>query len=55
MLAGKKMNKFNLFLCAVVVGAMSVSSWVSADTGAADELIEEEMGPISRHSPFKHV
>ena len=33
------MNKFNLFLSAVVVGAMSVSSWVSADTGAADELM----------------
>ena len=49
------MNKFNLFLCAVVVGAMSVSSWVPADAGAADELIEEEMGPTSRHSRFKHV
>jgi hypothetical protein len=33
------MNKFNLFLSAVVVGAMSVSSWVSADSGAADELM----------------
>jgi hypothetical protein len=33
------MNKVNLFLSAVVVGAMSVSSWVSADTGAADELM----------------
>ena len=28
------MNKFNLSLSVVVVGAMSVSSWVSADPGA---------------------
>ncbi|MBL6812418.1 MAG: hypothetical protein ISQ66_02715 [Luminiphilus sp.] len=33
------MNKFNLVLSAVVVGTMSVSSWASADTGAADELM----------------
>ena len=33
------MNKFNLLLSAVVVGAMSASSWVSADSGAADELM----------------
>jgi hypothetical protein len=33
------MNKFNLFLSAVVVGAMSFSSWVSAYSGAADELM----------------
>ena len=33
------MNKFNLSLSAVMVGAMSVSSWVSADSGAADELM----------------
>ena len=33
------MNKFNLFLSAVFVGAMSVSSWVSADTGSAEELM----------------
>ena len=33
------MSKFNLFLSVVVVGAMSVSSWVSADAGAADELM----------------
>jgi len=30
------MNKFNLF-SGVVVGAMSVFSWVSADSGAPDE------------------
>ena len=33
------MNKFNLFLSAVVIGVMSVCSWVSADTGAADKLM----------------
>ena len=33
------MNTFNLFLSAVVVEALSVSSWVSADSGTADELM----------------
>jgi len=36
---GEKMNKLNLVLSAVVAGSMSVSSWVSADSGAADELM----------------
>ena len=33
------MSKFNLFLSTVAVGAMSVSSWVYADSSAADELM----------------
>ena len=36
---GVKMNKCNLFLFAVVVGAMPVSSWVSADAGAGRFLL----------------
>ena len=33
------MNKFNLFLSGVVIGAMSVSSWVSADSGTLDKPV----------------
>ena len=33
------MSKFNLFSSSVIVGSMSVFSLVSADTGAADELM----------------